>query len=70
VTQVAPPTQLVGDPLTIGEPGLRFTDGPGIRRLIASTPFPAHAVKQRVVTIVAGNLGLLARSTELFRIDA
>ena len=42
----------------------------GIRHLIAGTLTPAQAVEQDVVTILKGNLKLLERFTELFRIDA
>ena len=52
-----------------GEPELRFATGPGIRHLIAGTLTPAQAVKEDVVTILKGNLKLLQRFTELFRID-
>jgi hypothetical protein len=70
VVQIAPPAPLVGGSLPSGEPELRFATGPGIRHLIAGTLTPAQAVEQDVVTIVAGNLKLLERFTELFRIDA
>ncbi|MFZ1926761.1 MAG: helix-turn-helix domain-containing protein [Solirubrobacteraceae bacterium] len=70
VVQIAPPTQPVGGSLPSGEPELRFATGPGIRRLIAGTLTPAQAVKQDVVTILQGNLKMLERFTELFRIDA
>jgi hypothetical protein len=60
----------VGGSLPSGEPELRFATGPGIRHLIAGTLTPAQAVEQDVVTILKGNLKLLERFTELFRIDA
>ena len=70
VIQIAPPTPPVGGALPSSEPELRFATGPGIRHLIAGTLTPAQAVKQDVVTILKGNLKLLERFTELFRIDA
>jgi DNA-binding HxlR family transcriptional regulator len=69
VVQIAPPPAPADDALPIGEPELRFVTGPGIRRLIAGTLTPAQAVKQDVVTILNGNLKLLKRFAELFRID-
>jgi DNA-binding HxlR family transcriptional regulator len=69
VVQIAPPTPPVGGSLPTGEPELRFATGPGIRHLIAGTLTPAQAVEQGVVTISKGNLKLLERFTELFRID-
>jgi len=50
-------------------PELRFATGPGIRHLIGGTLTPAQAVRQDVVTILKGNLKLLTRFTERFRID-
>jgi DNA-binding HxlR family transcriptional regulator len=70
VVQIAPPAPPVGGSLPSGEPELRFATGPGVRHLIAGTLTPAQAVKQDLVTILRGNLKLLARFTELFRIDA
>jgi DNA-binding HxlR family transcriptional regulator len=70
VTQVAPPTPPVGGSLPGAEPELRFATGPSIRHLIAGTLTPAQAVEQDLVTILKGNLKLLERFTELFRIDA
>ena len=69
VVQIAPPAPPVGGSLPSGEPELRFATGPGIRHLIAGTMTPAQAVKQDVVTILRGNLKLLERFAELFRID-
>lgn len=69
VVQIAPPTPPVGGSLPSSEPELRFATGPGIRHLIAGTLTPAQAVEQDVVTIPKGNLKLLERFTELFRID-
>jgi len=69
VVQIAPPAPPVGGSLPSGEPELRFATGPGIRHLIAGTLTPAQAVKQGVITILKGNLKLLERFTELFRID-
>jgi DNA-binding HxlR family transcriptional regulator len=69
VAQIAPPAPPVGGSLPSGEPELRFATGPGIRHLIAGTMTPAQAVKQDVVTILRGNLKLLERFAELFRID-
>ena len=70
VVQIAPPSPPVGGSLPSGEPELRFAAGPGIRHLIAGTLTAAQAVKQDVVTIRKGNLKLLERFTELFRIGA
>jgi DNA-binding HxlR family transcriptional regulator len=69
VVQLAPPAPPVGGSLPSGEPELRFATGPGIRHLIAGTLTPAQAVKEDVVTILKGNLKLLERFTDLFRID-
>jgi DNA-binding HxlR family transcriptional regulator len=69
VVQIAPLAPPVGGSLPSGEPELRFATGPGIRHLIAGTLTPAQAVKQDLVTILKGNLKLLARFAELFRID-
>jgi DNA-binding HxlR family transcriptional regulator len=70
VVQIAPPTPPVGGSLPSSEPELRFATGPGIRHLIAGTLTPAQAVEQDLVTILQGNLKMLERFTELFRIDA
>jgi DNA-binding HxlR family transcriptional regulator len=70
VIQIAPPTPPVGGSLPSGEPELRFATGAGIRHLIAGTLTPAEAVEQGVVTILKGDLKLLKRFTEIFRIDA
>jgi DNA-binding HxlR family transcriptional regulator len=70
VVQIAPPTPPVGGSLPSSEPELRFATGPGIRHLIAGTLTPAQAVEQDVVTILRGDLKMLERFTELFRIDA
>jgi DNA-binding HxlR family transcriptional regulator len=70
VAQIAPPRPPVGGSLPGGEPELRFATGPDIRHLIGGTLTPARAVEQDVVTILKGNLKLLGRFTELFRIDA
>ena len=70
VVQIAPPAPPVGGSLPSSEPELRFATGPGIRHLIAGTLTPAQAVEQDVVTILNGNLKLLERVTDLFRIDA
>jgi DNA-binding HxlR family transcriptional regulator len=69
VTQIAPPAAPVGGSLPIGEPELRFATGAGIRHLIAGTLTPAEAVQQEVVTILKGNVKMLGRFAELFRID-
>jgi DNA-binding HxlR family transcriptional regulator len=68
VVQIAPPKPPVGGSLPSGEPQLCFAAGPGIRHLIAGTLTPAQAVEQGVVTILKGNMKLLERFTELFRI--
>ncbi len=70
VTQIAPPTPPVGGSLPSGEPELRFATGPDIRHLIAGTLTAAQAVEQDVLIIQKGNLKLLERFAELFRIDA
>jgi DNA-binding HxlR family transcriptional regulator len=70
VVQIAPPAPPVGGSLPGGEPELRFATGPDIRHLIAGTVTPAQAVKEDMVTILKGNVKLLERFTELFRIDA
>jgi hypothetical protein len=70
VVQIAPPAPPVGGSLPSSEPELRFATGPGIRHLIAGTLTPARAVEQDVVTLLKGDLKLLERFTELFRIDA
>jgi hypothetical protein len=70
LVQIAPPVPPIGGLLPTGQPELQFTTGPGIRDLIAGTLSPAEAVKHEVVTIVKGNLKLLERFTELFRIEA
>jgi DNA-binding HxlR family transcriptional regulator len=70
VVQIAPPAPPVRGALPSSEPELRFATGPGIRHLIAGTLTPTQAVEQDVVTIPKGNLQLLERFTELFRIDA
>ncbi len=69
VVQLAPPAPPVGGSLPSGEPELRFATGPCIRHLIAGTLTSAQAVKEDAVTILKGNLKLLERFTELFRID-
>jgi hypothetical protein len=70
VVQIAPPAAPEGGSLPTSEPELRFATGPGVRHLIAGTLTPAQAVEQGVVTILKGNLKLLGRFTEVFRIDA
>jgi DNA-binding HxlR family transcriptional regulator len=69
VVQIAPPAPPVGGSLPSGEPELRFAAGPGIRHMIAGAMTPSQAVKQDVVTILKGNLKLLERFTDVFRID-
>jgi DNA-binding HxlR family transcriptional regulator len=70
VLQIAPPAAPVGGSLPSSEPELRLATGPGIRHLIAGELTPTQAVEQDVVTILKGNLKLLERFAELFRIDA
>ena len=70
VVQIAPLEAPVGGSLPSGEPELRFAADPGVRHLIAGTLTPAQAVERDVVTILKGDLNLLERFTELFRIDA
>jgi DNA-binding HxlR family transcriptional regulator len=69
VVQTGPPGPPVGGSLPGGEPELQFVTDPGIRHLMAGTLTPAEAVRQEVVTILKGDLKLLERFTELFRID-
>ncbi len=70
VVQIAPPAAPVGGSLPSSEPELRFATGPGIRHVIAGTLTPAQAVEQDVIIILQGDLKMLERFTELFRIDA
>ncbi len=70
VVQIAPPAPPVAGSLPSSEPELRFATGPGIRHLIAGALTPAQAVERDVVTILKGDLKLLERFTDLFRIDA
>jgi DNA-binding HxlR family transcriptional regulator len=70
VVQIAPPAPPVGGSLPRGEPELRFATGPDIRHLIAGTLTAAETVEKGVVTILQGNLELLSRFAELFRIEA
>jgi DNA-binding HxlR family transcriptional regulator len=70
VVQIAPPAPPVGGSLPSGEPELRFATGPGIRHLIAGSLTPAQAVQEGVVTILRGNLRLLERFAERFRIES
>ncbi|MCE5288643.1 MAG: helix-turn-helix transcriptional regulator [Nocardiaceae bacterium] len=70
IVQIAPPAPPVGGALPAGEPELRFASGPDIRHLIAGTLTAAEAVEQGVVTILRGDLPLLERFAELFRISA
>jgi DNA-binding HxlR family transcriptional regulator len=69
VVQIAPPAPPVGGSLPSGDPELRFATGAGIRHLIAGTLTPAQAVEQHVVTILKGDLKLLERFAELFRVE-
>jgi DNA-binding HxlR family transcriptional regulator len=69
VIQIEPPSASAGDPAPDGDPELRFVTGPGIRHVIAGTLTPAQAVKEGVVTILTGDLKLLQRFAELYRID-
>jgi hypothetical protein len=70
VTQTASSTATGSGSPPRGEPELWFETGPGIRHLIAGTLSPARAVEEGVITIRKGNLRLLERFAELFRIDA
>ncbi len=70
VVQLAPPTPPVGGTLPKGEPELQLATGPGIRHLIAGTLTPAQAVERHVVRIEKGDLKLLERFAEIFRIYA
>jgi DNA-binding HxlR family transcriptional regulator len=70
IVQIAPAAPPVGGSLPNGEPELRFATGPGIRHLVAGTLTPAQAVQQDVVTILKGDLKLLERFAELFRIGS
>jgi DNA-binding HxlR family transcriptional regulator len=69
VVQIAPPAPPVGGSLPGGDPELRFATGTGIRHLIAGTLTPAQAVEQDVVTILKGDLTLVERFAELFRVE-
>ncbi|CAM3668089.1 winged helix-turn-helix transcriptional regulator [Smaragdicoccus niigatensis] len=70
IVQVAPPAPPVGGALPVGEAELRFASGPDIRYLIAGKLTAAEAVEQGVVTILRGDLPLLERFADLFRISA
>jgi DNA-binding HxlR family transcriptional regulator len=70
VFQVAPPMPPVGGSPPAGEPELRFASGPGVRHLISGELTAAQAVEQGAVIILKGDVRLLERFTELFRIDA
>jgi DNA-binding HxlR family transcriptional regulator len=70
VVQIAPPAPPVGGSLPSGEPELQFATGPDLRHLIGGTLTPDQAVKQGAVTILKGNVKLLGRFSELFRIAA
>jgi DNA-binding HxlR family transcriptional regulator len=69
VVQLAPPMTPVGGSLPNGEPELRFATNPDIRHVIAGAISPAQAVATDVITIMRGNLRLLERFAELFRIE-
>jgi DNA-binding HxlR family transcriptional regulator len=69
VVQIAPPAPPVGGSLPSGDPELRFATGPGIRHLIGGTLTPAQAVEQDVVTILKGDLKLVERFADLFRLE-
>jgi DNA-binding HxlR family transcriptional regulator len=68
VFQIAPPAPPIGGSLPSGEAELRFATGPGIRHLIGGTLTPTQAVEQDVVTILEGDLRMLERFAQLFRI--
>lgn len=70
IVQVAPPAPPVGGALPAGEAQLRFASGPDIRHLIAGTLTAAESLAQGVVTMLSGDLPLLERFAELFRISA
>jgi DNA-binding HxlR family transcriptional regulator len=70
VVQITPQAPPVGGSLPSGEPELRFVTDPSIRHLMAGRLTAAEAVKQDVVTILKGNLKLLDRFAQLFRIDS
>jgi DNA-binding HxlR family transcriptional regulator len=70
VFQVAPPRPPVGGSLPTGEPELRFATGSGIRHLIGGELTATQAVEQGEVIILKGNVRLLERFAQLFRIDA
>jgi DNA-binding HxlR family transcriptional regulator len=69
VVQISPPVPPVGGSLPNGEPELRFATNPGIRHVIAGVMSPTQAVARDVITILNGNLKLLERFAELFRIE-
>jgi hypothetical protein len=69
VVQIAPPLPAVGGSLPNGEPELRFATNPGIHHVIAGAMSPAQAVERDVIAILKGNVKLLQRFAELFRIE-
>lgn len=68
VVQIAPPMPPVGGTLPDGDPELRFSAGPGLRHLIGGTVTAAQAVDQGIVTITTGELALLDRFAQIFRL--
>lgn len=68
VVQIAPPMPPVGGTLPDGDPELRFSTGPGLRHLIGGTVTVAQAVEQGIVTITTGELALLERFAQIFRL--
>lgn len=68
VVQIAPSMPPVGGTLPDGDPELRFSTGPGLRHLIGGTVTAAQAVEQGIVTITTGELALLERFAQIFRL--
>jgi len=68
IAQLAPPAPPVGGALPVGEPGVVFAAGPGIRRVISGELTPAEAIDQQVLYVVAGDASLLERFAETFAI--
>jgi DNA-binding HxlR family transcriptional regulator len=70
IAQLAPPAPPVGGVRPAGEPELVFAAGPGIRRLISGELTPEAAIREDVLEVVAGDVTLLDRFAQTFRIDA
>lgn len=64
---VEPRSTRVAD-LSVGDPGVVFVAGPGIRRLISGEVTPAEAIDREILAVVSGDAGLLERFAEVFHI--